>query len=220
MYKEETVRKVFLLLHNLAQLSVPHLPVKKKKSSRERPQIDSIDFCFPNNLENKKIKKLIMQDDLFLLHLKCGLKLTALIRHVNSFPIMWWPWKPLQLDGHLDWLHFDTFWTSERTCLCNKHRACKCYVTAQQPAYQPAKLRPIQKHAGRLSIDRKTAPHLSDPRDLLKCDALSREGVVKTIPISPGRNKELRPVRDFSPSMLLYGRNLCLEPMFPIATCC
>ena len=49
------------------------------------------------------------------------------------------------------------------------------------------------------------APHLSVPRYLLKCDTLSCEPVVKTIPTSPRRNKELRPVRDFSPSMLLYG---------------
>ena len=47
--------------------------------------------------------------------------------------------------------------------------------------------------------------HLSDPRDLLKCDTLSRDEVDKTFPIFPRRNKELRPVRDFSPSMLLYG---------------
>ena len=65
--------------------------------------------------------------------------------------------------------------------------------------------RPVQKHAGRSLIDPKTAPHLSDPRDLLKCDVLSREGVVKTVPISPRGNKELHPVRDFSLSMLLYG---------------
>ena len=26
----------------------------------------------------------------------------------DSFLITWWPWKPVQLDGHLDWLHFDT----------------------------------------------------------------------------------------------------------------
>ena len=26
----------------------------------------------------------------------------------DSFHITSWPWKPVQLDGHLDWLHFDT----------------------------------------------------------------------------------------------------------------
>ena len=65
--------------------------------------------------------------------------------------------------------------------------------------------RPIQKYAGRSSIDRKTAPHLSDPNYLSKCDALSNEGVVKSVRTSLRRNKELRQVRDFSPSMLLYG---------------
>ena len=64
---------------------------------------------------------------------------------------------------------------------------------------------PIQKHAGRSSIDRKTASHLSDPQCLLKCGALSCEGVVKTVQTSLQRNKQLRQVRDFSPSMLLYG---------------
>ena len=49
------------------------------------------------------------------------------------------------------------------------------------------------------------APHLSDPQYLLKCDALSCEEVVKTVRTFLGRNKELRQVRDFSPSMLLYG---------------
>ena len=65
--------------------------------------------------------------------------------------------------------------------------------------------RPIQKHAGRSSIDRKTAPHLSDSRYLMKCDPLSCEGVVKTVQTIPRRNKELCPARDCSPSMLLYG---------------
>ena len=49
------------------------------------------------------------------------------------------------------------------------------------------------------------ASHLSDSRYLLKCDALSCEEVVKTVQSSPRRNKELHPVRDFFPSMLLYG---------------
>ena len=36
--------------------------------------------------------------------------------------ITWWPWKPVQLDGHLDWLHFDTYWSLNNcTCLCMKH---------------------------------------------------------------------------------------------------
>ena len=75
--------------------------------------------------------------------------------------------------------------------------------------------RSIQKHAGRSSIDRKTVPHLSDPRYLLKCDALSCEEVIKTVLTSPGRNKELRPVRDFSPSMLLYGALSLFRTNFP-----
>ena len=43
------------------------------------------------------------------------------------------------------------------------------------------------------------------PGYLLKCDALSYEEVVKTVRTSLRRSKELRQVRDFSPSMLLYG---------------
>ena len=50
---------------------------------------------------------------------------------------------------------------------------------------------------------------------LLKCDALSREGVVKTVPISPRWNKELRPGRDFPPSMLLYGALSLFRTNFP-----
>ena len=73
----------------------------------------------------------------------------------------------------------------------------------------------MQKHAGRSSIDRKTAPYLSDPRYLLKCDALSCEEVVKTVPTSPRRNKELRPMTDFSPSMLLYGALSLFRTNFP-----
>ena len=75
--------------------------------------------------------------------------------------------------------------------------------------------RPIQKHAGRSSIDRKTVLHLSDPHYLLKCDALSSEGVVKTVRTSLRRNKELRQVRDFSPSMLLYGALPLFRTNFP-----
>ena len=43
------------------------------------------------------------------------------------------------------------------------------------------------------------------------------EGVVKTVPTSPRRNKELRPVRDFSSSMLLYGTLSLFRTSFP---CC
>ena len=75
--------------------------------------------------------------------------------------------------------------------------------------------RPIQKHAGRPSSDRKTAPHLSDPRYLLKCDALSCEKVVKTSQTPLWRNKELRPARAFSPSILLYGTLALFRTNFP-----
>ena len=68
-----------------------------------------------------------------------------------------------------------------------------------------SKQTPIQKHSGRSSIDRKTGLHLSNPQYLLKCDVLSYEGVVKTVQTSLPRNKELRQVRDFSPSILWYG---------------
>ena len=27
---------------------------------------------------------------------------------IDEFHITWWPWRPMQLDGHLDWLRFDT----------------------------------------------------------------------------------------------------------------
>ena len=89
------------------------------------------------------------------------------------------------------------------------HRACKCYVT-HSPATGKigsleTKITPHTKACWEIVDRPKNGPHLSDLRDLLKWDALSREGVVKTIPISPRRNKELRPGRDFPPSMLLYG---------------
>ena len=77
----------------------------------------------------------------------------------------------------------------------------------------------MQKHSGKSSIDWKTAPHLSDPRYLLKCDALSCVGVVKTVQTSWRKNKELRPARLF-PSMLLYGCYLRLEPILPVAAHC
>ena len=41
---------------------------------------------------------------------------------IDSFHITWWLWKPVQLDGHLDWLHFDTYWSLNNcTCSCMKH---------------------------------------------------------------------------------------------------
>ena len=40
---------------------------------------------------------------------------------IDSFHITWWLWKPV--DGHLDWLHFDTFGSLNNcTCSCiNNH---------------------------------------------------------------------------------------------------
>ena len=41
---------------------------------------------------------------------------------MDSFHITWWLWKPVQLDCHLDWLHFDTYWSLNNcTCSCMKH---------------------------------------------------------------------------------------------------
>ena len=77
--------------------------------------------------------------------------------------------------------------------------------------------RPIQKHAGKSSIDRKTAPHLSERRNLLICDAHNCERVVKTFQTSLRKNKELRTASDFSPSMLLYGTQSLFRTNFP---CC
>ena len=39
---------------------------------------------------------------------------------IDSFPITWWLWKPVQLDGRLDRLHFDTLdlWTMKKWGLC------------------------------------------------------------------------------------------------------
>ena len=102
--------------------------------------------------------------------------------------------------------------------------ACKCYVTAQQVAYQVngkicsnQRQHPIQKHAGRRSISRKTALHLSDPKYLLTCDVLSCEGVVKTFQtfLSLRRNNDLRPVWDFPSSMLFYGTLSLFRTNFP-----
>ena len=40
---------------------------------------------------------------------------------IDSFHITWWPWKPVQLDGHLDWLHFDTYWSLKNcTAWCSE----------------------------------------------------------------------------------------------------
>ena len=75
--------------------------------------------------------------------------------------------------------------------------------------------RPIQKHAGKSSIDRKTAPHLSERRNLLICDAHNCERVVKTFQTSLRKNKELRTASDFSPSMLLHGTQSLFRTNFP-----
>ena len=37
---------------------------------------------------------------------------------IDSFLITWWPWKPVQLDGHLDWVHFDAS-ASQNNCTCS-----------------------------------------------------------------------------------------------------
>ena len=42
--------------------------------------------------------------------------------YIDSFLITWWLWKPVQLDGHLDWLHFDNPGSLNNcTCSCMKH---------------------------------------------------------------------------------------------------
>ena len=51
-----------------------------------------------------------------------------------TFHITWWPWKPVQLDGHLDRLHIDTCgFLNNYTCTCIwnwhdffKFRVSKC----------------------------------------------------------------------------------------------
>ena len=78
----------------------------------------------------------------------------------------------------------------------------------------------MQKHAGRWSIDGKMASRLSDPQYLLTCDVLSCERVVKTVQTSLRRNKDLRPVRDVSSSMRLYGILSLFRTSFPVATRC
>ena len=50
---------------------------------------------------------------------------------------------------------------------------------------------------------------------LLKCATLSCESVVKTIQTSPWIKKELCPVRDSSPSMLLWGKLYLFRANFP-----
>ena len=41
---------------------------------------------------------------------------------IDSFLITWWLWKPVQLDGHLDWLHFNTSPSLNKcTCSCIVH---------------------------------------------------------------------------------------------------
>ena len=53
---------------------------------------------------------------------------------IDSFHTTWWPWKPVQLDGHLDWLHIDTCgFLNNYTCTCIwnwhdffKFRVSKC----------------------------------------------------------------------------------------------
>ena len=90
--------------------------------------------------------------------------------------------------------------------LFRRERVVACRGTGRKRGGQKSRGTGRERWAGRKK---------SDPRDLLKCDALSREGVVKTVPISPRRNKELRPVRDFSPSMLLYGALSLFRTNFP-----
>ena len=43
---------------------------------------------------------------------------------IDSFHMTWWPWKPAQLDGHFDWLHFDTYWS-----LSNLYMLIHCALT-------------------------------------------------------------------------------------------
>ena len=98
-------------------------------------------------------------------------------------------------------------------CKCSaRHSAATSLATGKIGSKQ--RYRPVQKHAGRQSIDRKSAPHLSNPRYLLKCDELSCERVVKTFQTSLRRNKGLRPVRDFLPACFCMGSYFCFEPIF------
>ena len=93
------------------------------------------------------------------------------------------------------------------------HSPCKRVATGKFGSKQ--RQRPIQKHSGRRLIDRKTASHLSDPQYLSKCDPPSCERVIKTRQTSLRWNKELQPVRDVSPSMLLYGTLSLFRTNFP-----
>ena len=84
------------------------------------------------------------------------------------------------------------------------------------------KVASYKKHAGRTSIDRKTAPHLSDPQYLLKCDPLSREIFAKTFQNSLQRNesKSVDQRAAFLPACFCMERYLCSELIFPMALRC
>ena len=65
-------------------------------------------------------------------------------------------------------------------------------------------------------VDRpKVGPALVQSPISLEIDGLSCERVVKTFQTSLRRNKGLRPVRDFSPGMLLYGKLFLFRTNFP-----
>ena len=96
-----------------------------------------------------------------------------------------------------------------------RHSAATGVATGKIGSMHKQKQRPIQKHAGKSSIDRKTAPHLSERRNLLICDAHNCERVVKFFQTSLRKNKELRTASDFSPSMLLYGTQSMFRTNFP-----
>ena len=105
-------------------------------------------------------------------------------------------------------------WLVTVMCLqVQRHSAATGVTTGKIGSKQ--RQRPIQKHAGKSSIDRKTAPHLSERRNLLICDAHNCERVVKTFQTSLRKNKELRTASDFSPSMLLYGTQSLFRTNFP-----
>ena len=88
------------------------------------------------------------------------------------------------------------------------HRACKCHVTAPQPAEQPAKL----------VLNKASATYKSMLGDCWSTEKRPRTCPIPTIfwnvtlwrschnrPDLSMKNKELRQARDFSPSMRLYG---------------
>ena len=61
---------------------------------------------------------------------------------IDPFHITWWPWKPVQLDGHLDWLHFDTSgFLNNYTCTCirNWHDFFKLRVSKCNQSKWPSK---------------------------------------------------------------------------------